>query len=165
VSVLPDVLEPGLTVVFIGTAASKRSAAVGAPYAGPGNMFWEILFEAGFTPRRLEPAEFRTLPHYGIGLTGMAPHAVGNDDVLTGSDFDPGGVRAKIDQYAPRVVAFVGKRAAQEYFGRPDLDYGQQADTIGPTVVFVLPSTSGAARRWWNPAYWHTLAEFVGRLS
>jgi len=56
-----------LKVVFIGTAASKRSAAVGAPYAGPGNTFWEILFEAGFTPRRLEPAEFQMLPHYGIG--------------------------------------------------------------------------------------------------
>ncbi len=164
-SVLPDVLPPHLTVVFIGTAASRRSAEVGAPYAGPGNMFWTILHEAGFTPRLMAPTEFETLPEHGIGLTGMAPDAVGNDDVLTAADFDPAGVRARLKQAAPRVVAFVGKRAAQEYFGRKTLDYGQQPAVADEPIYWVLPSTSGAARRYWDPAHWHALARFIAQLD
>ena len=163
--ILPDTLEPGLKVVFIGTAASRRSAAIGAPYAGPGNRFWEVLHEAGFTSRRLEPQEFRTLPQHGIGLTGMAPERVGNDDILRPGDFDPDGVRAKIERYAPRVAAFVGKRAAQEFLGRTGLDYGLQADCVGETAVFVLPSTSGAARRYWDPAPWHALRAYLDGIN
>lgn len=163
--ILPDTLEQGLAVVFIGTAASRRSAEIGAPYAGPGNRFWDILHEAGFTPRRLAPFEFRTLPRYGIGLTNMAPERAGNDDILGPGDFDPEGVRAKIEQFAPKVVAFVGKRAAQEFLGRAGLAYGLQAQRVGPTAIFVLPSTSGAARRYWNPAPWHALRAYLDHLD
>lgn len=162
-SILPDVLQHGLAVVFIGTAASRRSAELGAPYAGPGNRFWLVLHEAGFTPHQLAPSEFRTLPHYGIGLTGMAPRAVGNDDVLTRADFDPTGVRTKIDHYAPRAVGFVGKRAAQEFFGKAQVEYGCQPQALGTTVLWVLPSTSGAARRYWDPAHWHALAAWLAQ--
>lgn len=164
-SVLPDVLQPGLNVVFVGTAASKKSAERGAPYAGPGNAFWRILHEAGFTPRELDPTEFESVAEYGIGLTGMAPHAIGNDDILSHEDFDPASVRAKIEQVAPRALAFVGKRAAQEFFGRTPLDYGLQSDTIGPTAIWILPSTSGAARRYWDPAQWHALAEWLAQAQ
>lgn len=163
--ILPDTLAPGLMVVFIGTAASRRSAEIGAPYAGPGNRFWDILHEAGFTPHRMDPLEFRTLPQYGIGLTGMAPERVGNDDILGPRDFDRDGVRAKIGRYAPRVVAFVGKRAAQEFFGRTGLAYGLQDERIGETAAFVLPSTSGAARRYWDASHWHALRAYVDQME
>ena len=46
---LPDYLSPGLKVVFVGTAAGERSAARGHYYAGRGNKFWELLWEAGLT--------------------------------------------------------------------------------------------------------------------
>lgn len=163
--VLPDVLEPGLAVVFVGTAASRRSAEVGAPYAGPGNRFWDALYAAGFTPRRLDAREYRELPRYGIGLTGMAPEKIGNDDILTRSDFDAAGVRAKIAHYAPRVVAFVGKRAAQEFFGKPRVEYGLQAERLGETVFYVLPSPSGAARRYWDEAPWRALRAYVDQME
>ena len=163
--VLPDTLAPGLAVVFIGTAASRRSAEIGAPYAGPGNRFWDILYEAGFTLRRLDPPEFRTLLQYKIGLTGMAPERVGNDDILEPGDFDPEGVRAKIARFQPRVVAFVGKRAAQEFFGRAGLAYGLQDERVEESAVFVLPSTSGAARRYWDPAPWHALRAYIDQME
>lgn len=161
--ILPDVLPPGLDVVFVGTAASRRSAEDGTPYAGPGNAFWRILHEAGFTPRQLDPQEYATLPQYGIGLTNMAPDSIGNDDVLTPADFDPDGVRAKIEQAAPRALAFVGKRAAQEFYRRKALAYGRQPEPVGTTDVFVLPSTSGAARRYWDEAPWHALAAYLNQ--
>jgi len=163
--VLPDVLEPGLAVVFVGTAASRRSAEVGAPYAGPGNRFWDVLYAAGFTPRRLEPQEFRELLRYRIGLTGMAPEKIGNDDILGPGDFDPAGVRAKIEQFAPRVVAFVGKRAAQEFFGKPRVEYGLQAERLGKTAFYVLPSPSGAARRYWDEVPWRALRAYVDQME
>ena len=161
-SVLPDVLGPGLAVVFIGTAASKRSAERGVPYGGPGNGFWDILRAAGFIPEDFAPENFRTLAEHGIGLTGMAPRAVGNDDVLSTADFDAAGVRARLETHQPRVAAFVGKRAAQEFLGHQKLDYGPQPDAVGETALWVLPSTSGAARRYWDPVPWHALATALG---
>ena len=59
--VLPDVLGPGLRIVFCGSAAGAVSARVGAYYAGPGNRFWPTLHRVGLTPRLLAPAEFRTV--------------------------------------------------------------------------------------------------------
>jgi len=57
--ILPDVLEPGLRVVFCGTAAGVVSAAKRVYYAGRGNSFWPTLHEIGLTPRQFEPMEFR----------------------------------------------------------------------------------------------------------
>ncbi len=164
-SALPDLLQSGLDIVFVGTAASKTSAERQAPYVGPGNMFWPILLEAGFIPRELDPAAYQSVLEHGIGFTNMAPHAIGNDDVLAAEDFDPDSVRAKIEQFAPRVLAFVGKRAAQEFLGRKKLDYGLQPDRVGDTAIWVLPSTSGAARRYWDPAIWHALAAYLAETD
>lgn len=160
-NVLPDLLRPGLDVVFVGTAASKTSAAQRAPYVGPGNTFWDILHETGLIPQGIDPTVNELLLQHGVGFTNMAPNAIGNDDVLTTEDFDPDGVRAKIEQVAPRVLAFVGKRAAQEFFGRKQIDYGLQPDRVGDTAVWVLPSTSGAARRYWDPSIWHAMAAYL----
>ena len=77
--ILPDVLCPGLRVVFCGTAASVVSAARGAYYAGPGNRFWSILAEIKLTPHQLKPDEFRLLPTFGIGLTDIAKTVSGID--------------------------------------------------------------------------------------
>ncbi|HEU5143069.1 MAG TPA: uracil-DNA glycosylase family protein [Solirubrobacterales bacterium] len=49
-AVLPDLVRPGLRVVFCGTAAGTASARAGAYYAGPGNRFWETLRVTGLTP-------------------------------------------------------------------------------------------------------------------
>ena len=99
--ILPDVLAPGLRVVFCGTAAGEEAARVGAPYAGPGNRFWWVLHEVGLTPRELRPVEFRELLAWGIGLTDVAKHAVGGDSALRagrlrrrGGDREGGAIRA-----------------------------------------------------------------------
>ena len=159
-SVLPDVLEPGLRLVFCGSAASTASARAGAYYAGPGNAFWDVLHRVGLTPRRLAPAEFRLLPRYGIGLTDMAKGAAGTDDQIARTDYDPAAFRVKIERYRPGIVAFTGKRPAAAYYGQR-VDYGRQPVGIGETVVFVLPSPSGAARRYWDESIWAALAACV----
>lgn len=155
--VLPDVLREGLSLVFCGTAAGKRSAADGAYYAHPGNRFWSALHEAGLTPRRLQPSEFPLLPSFGIGLTDVAKLHSGNDSELPRDAFDAVGLIEKIERCQPRVLAFTSKAAARAVLGRSD-SYGLCGQRIGSTKLFVLPSPSGQARGHWDIGPWRELA-------
>lgn len=159
--ILPDVLAHDLHLVFCGTAAGTRSAQVGAYYAGPGNKFWRTLAAVALTPRVLAPLEFRSLIDYGIGLTDINKTQSGGDNQLTRAGFDAARLRARIEHYAPRVLAFNGKRSASEFFGAPVRTYGRQPVTIAATEIFVLPSTSGAASGFWDLAPWQALAAYV----
>lgn len=159
--ILPDVLRADLRVVFCGTAAGAASAQVGAYYAGPGNAFWRTLHEIGLTPLQLEPAQFREVTRYGIGLTDIAKQTSGADSTLKPTDFDAEALREKILTYAPRVLAFNGKRAAQAFYGHKSLMYGRQPKPLNTTRVVVLPSTSGAARRFWDERHWHDLVDWL----
>jgi TDG/mug DNA glycosylase family protein len=162
VAILPDVLSHDLRIVFCGTAPAEASARVGHYYAGPGNCFWKTLHKIGLTGNRvLAPAEFESLLRYGIGLTDVAKHSVGTDDRIDGADFDVEGLRAKILKHNPRILAFNGKNAARGFLGRR-VDCGLQAERTGSTEIFVLPSTSGAARRHWSLTPWRALAARCG---
>ena len=57
------------------------------------------------------------------------------------------------------MLAFNGKRAARVFLDTATIDYGEQPRRIGETAIHVLPSTSGAARRWWDEAFWRRVAE------
>lgn len=159
--ILPDVLRPGLALVFCGTAAGRRSAAEGAYYAHPGNLFWPTLHRVGFTPRLFSLREFPALPDYGIGLTDLAKRHVGNDIDLPRDAFDLAALREKIRRHAPRLLAFTSKNAARAWLGRV-ADYGLQEERIGATRLFVLPSPSGQARGHWQLAPWQALATLSG---
>lgn len=161
--VLPDVLERGLKVVFCGTAVSEHSAQRGAYYAGTGNRFWDILAQTGLTPHRFSPEQYPSLLKFRIGLTDLVKGRSGQDVKLSVGDFDVSGFRAKIEKYAPKAVGFNGKKAAQLFLASPSVEYGPLKEKIGPTALFVLPSTSGAARGYWDPGYWVQVADFVKR--
>jgi TDG/mug DNA glycosylase family protein len=163
-TVLPDVLRPGLRVVFCGTQAGRVSALRGAYYAGPGNKFWKTLHETGLTSRRLSPDEYPSLPGHGIGLTDVAKATSGPDSALRPAHFDVESFMSKIRAHAPAVVAFNGKRAAGAVLGLSghNLRYGRQAQMIAGAQAFVLPSTSGAAAGFWSLAPWQELAAHLG---
>ena len=158
--ILPDVLAPGLKVVFCGSAAGRVSARRRAYYAGPGNRFWPMLHDIGLTPRRLRPEEFRVLPTFGLGLTDLCKTAAGGDHELPRDADDGAGLLTKIARFEPACLAFVGKRAAAVALATK-VGYGRQARTIGPTAIVVLPSPSGAARRYWDEKPWYDLAALV----
>ena len=46
---VPDVLGPGLRLVFVGINPGLYSAAAGHHFARPGNRFWKALHLAGIT--------------------------------------------------------------------------------------------------------------------
>ncbi|MDE2155881.1 MAG: mismatch-specific DNA-glycosylase [Xanthomonadaceae bacterium] len=162
--ILPDVLQPGLALVFCGTAAGRRSAAERAYYAHPGNLFWRALHEAGLTPRQLAPAEFPQVTRYRIGLTDLAKRHAGNDDELPREAFDVPALIVRVERHAPRLLAFTSKNAARAVLGRSP-EYGLQEETIGDTRLFVLPSPSGQARGHWDIGPWLALGKLYRAVN
>lgn len=155
--VLPDVLGPGLRIVFCGTAAGTASARAGAYYAGPGNAFLPTLHLTGLTPVELSPPEFARLPEFGLGLTDICKVLHGSDEEVGTVEFDVSGLQARIAEAEPATLAFNGKNAARGALER-DVGYGPQEERLGGAAVWVLPSTSGRARRFWDIEPWRELA-------
>jgi TDG/mug DNA glycosylase family protein len=156
-AVLPDVLGPGLRIVFCGTAAGSASARTRAYYAGPGNAFWATLHSIGLTSVRLSPPEFERLPEFGLGLTDICKVLHGSDQEVGSAEFDIAGLESRIAKAEPTNLAFNGKNAARAALERT-VDYGLQSERIGGAAIWVLPSTSGAARAFWNVQPWEALA-------
>lgn len=154
-------VRPGLRAVLCGTAASAASARVGAPYAGPGNKFWPTLHAVGLTPLRLEPAEFREVERWGLGLTDLCKTRSGSDAEIGTGGFDVPRLEALMRQHSPAHLAFTSKRTAQVALGRGRVDYGPQDAELGGVPTYVLPSPSGAASGAWDIEWWRRFAELV----
>jgi TDG/mug DNA glycosylase family protein len=141
-SALPDVLAPGLRVVFCGINPGRVSAAAGAHFANPRNDFWRLLHAGRFTPRLLAPEEQFEALRYGIGLTNAAHRTTPGSGDLRRADFAGAAERleALASDLRPAWIGFVGKEAYRGTFGeRPEL--GEQERRLGETRLFVLPST------------------------
>jgi TDG/mug DNA glycosylase family protein len=81
----------------------------------------------------------------------------GVDAILKKTHLDQAGLQEKINRFNPDLLAFTSKRAGEEFL-KCAVEYGLQANTIGSTRLFVLPSPSGAARRFWSVDHWHELS-------
>ena len=142
-SAVPDVLAPGLAVVFCGINPGFVSAEAAAHFANPRNDFWRLLADTGLTPRLLRPDEQFGALKFGIGLTNAAARTTRGSGDLRRGDFDRERLERLVAELLPRAIAFVGKEAYRGLFGeRPEL--GPQQRTIGDTGLFVVPSTSPA---------------------
>ncbi len=142
---LPDVIGPGLRVLFSGINPGLWSAAVGYHFARPGNRFWPALHRSGFTPRQLSPAEQVELLGYRLGVTNLVPRATARADELPPAELVEGAaaLRAKIGEYQPDWLAVVGLSAYRTAFGARDAGVGPQALAWGTTRIWVLPNPSG----------------------
>ena len=163
---VPDVLAPGLRVVFVGINPGRVSAAARAHFANPRNDFWRLLHAARLTSRLYEPHEQYTLLEEGIGITNAAYRTTPGSGDLRRADF--AGSAERLERVArdlrPGWLAFVGKEAYRGAFGtRPAL--GLQKERLGETKLFVLPSTSpaNAAVPWDERLRW--FRELAGRAS
>ncbi len=164
---VPDLLAPGLDLVFCGTAPSPASYKARAYYANPGNAFWATLHTVGLTPERLAPQRYPELLAWRIGLTDLNKTEYGSDHELSADAMDAGSLHRKLRKYRPAAVAFTSKHAASLGLGAKGLAYGRQAGLLEGAVVFVLASPSGRARSFWTLEPWRAAAAFVAerRLS
>lgn len=161
---LPDVLRDDLDVVFVGTAAGRRSAERGIYYAHGGNLFWPTLWQVGLTPSRFAAHDFAQLANLGIGFTDLSKSSNGMDAEVVVTAEELAAFDTKVRRHMPRAIAFTSKKAASLWLHRraDRIRYGLQkrrADDF--CEVFVLPSPSSAARRYWSIAPWHELADWL----
>ena len=117
---VPDVVAPGLRVLFAGINPGLYSAATGHHFARPGNRFWPALHQSGFTPRLLRPDEQDELLGLGLGITNVVGRATARAGELTPAELRHGGtvLLAKTARLRPRWLAVVGVTAYRTAFGQ-----------------------------------------------
>jgi TDG/mug DNA glycosylase family protein len=165
---LPDVVAPGLRVLFCGINPGLYSAATGHHFARPGNRFWKVLAAAGLTPRLLQPDEETELLAAGLGVTNLVARATAAAAELSTEELAAGARRLEetATRWAPRWVAVVGMGAYRTAFGRTRATVGPQIEPIGPARAWLLPNTSGLQAHYQLPALtaaFGALAEEVAR--
>lgn len=142
--ILTDYLQNGLKLVIVGFNPGEASARAGHYYAGRGNSFWPLLYESGLIPEPLEPEDDRRLMEFGIGLTDLVKRPSRGIEEIRREDFTEGRVilGQKLEQHAPKAIAFNGKLVYEKFSGRP-VKMGLQKERLYGAQVYVLPSTSG----------------------
>jgi double-stranded uracil-DNA glycosylase len=158
---VPDVLRPGLDVLFCGINPGLWSAAVGHHFARPGNRFWKALHLGGFTPRQLDPAEEDELPRLGLGITNLVGRATAGAAELGPEELRAGaaGLAAKAAATRPRVVAVLGVGAYRTAFARPRAAVGPLPEPIGGSAAWLLPNPSGLNAHYQLPDLAEAFAE------
>jgi TDG/mug DNA glycosylase family protein len=142
---LEDIVGPDLRVLFCGINPGLYSGATGWHFARPGNRFWRVLHESGFTDRVLHPSEQALLPHYGLGITNLARRTTASAAELTADELRDGAerLRAVVGRWKPDWLGVVGISSYRVAFDAPAAVVGRQDLTIDETRVWVLPNPSG----------------------
>ena len=142
---VPDVIAPGLSVLFCGINPGLYTAWAGHHFARPGNRFWPALHRSGFTKRLLAPSEEHELLDDGLGVTNLVPRATATAAELTSEELKAGGraLETKLLRYRPRYLAVLGIGAYRTAFGRPKASLGLQPERVGETGIWILPNPSG----------------------
>jgi mismatch-specific thymine-DNA glycosylase len=143
VATLPDYLRRGMKLLIVGCNPGDRSARVGHYYAGRDNPFWPLLYQSGIVPELLDSKADNRIIEFGIGLTDLVKRATRGNEELERHEFAEGRIvlANKIEEFAPKVVAFNGK-FAYEKFAQRACKLGLQKEKLYGAQVFVLPSTS-----------------------
>jgi TDG/mug DNA glycosylase family protein len=147
---VPDVIKPGLNVLFCGINPGRMSGALGQHFARPGNRFWKVLHLAGFTERLLAPAEQWSLLDLGIGITNLVSTTSRAATDLTAEQLRAGALEfeAKVARYHPAFVAVLGMQAYRRAFRKPGAVVGEQADALCGARLWLLPNPSGLQARY-----------------
>ena len=143
---IPNLIAPGLRVLFCGINPGLYSAAAKHHFARPGNRFWPALQLAGLTSRVLAPHESRELLLAGYGITSLVCRATATAREITPAELVVGrrNLARRVRTYTPRWVAVFGVGAYRVAFGQPNARVGLQQTALAGARVWVLPSPSGA---------------------
>lgn len=143
-----DILSSGLDVVFCGLNPAISAVVDGHNFSHRSNRFWPVLHLAGFTDVLLQPRDEGRLLEYGCGITAVVNRPTKSADEVSSEEFRLArrGFEAKMRRFAPRVVAFLGKRALAAMIGRSDLGWGLYPEGFADAMAWVLPNPSGLNR-------------------
>ena len=151
---IPDVIAPGLRVLFCGINPGRYSGATGRHFARPGNRFWPTLHAAGFTDRLLTPWDGAAMLAAGLGITNLVNRTTATAAELNATELRAGAtmLRATAERYRPACVAILGISAYRIAFDGPTAVMGPQPERVGPSRLWVLPNPSGLNAHYQLPA-------------
>lgn len=147
---LPDHIQPGIRLLFVGINPGLKSAETGHHFAGGSNRFWKLLYEAGLVSEPLAYQDDWRLPEWGLGLTNIISRCSAGSDVLEPDEYRAGlaALTRKVRRYQPEIIALLGVTIYRTLFGQERtlpsrMDLGMTASCLAGTPVFLLPNPSG----------------------
>ena len=156
---LPDLLAPGLTLVFVGLNPSEYSAREGHYFANPRNRFWPAFNRSALLPaplgRECTPSDDSLLLAYGIGFTDVVKRPTPQGNALRAADYRrwAPALKERLLECQPALVCFHGLMAYKAYLRyaegeRASPELGMQPHAIGTGSVYVVPNPSPANARY-----------------
>ena len=148
---VPDLVGPGLRLLFVGINPGLWTAATRTHFAHPGNRFYPALRLAGIVDREISRAEPLSeddrayLIGRGLGNTNLVNRATARADELTADELHAGRRRleAFVAGHRPAVVAIAGITAYRTAFERPRAGAGEQPTSLAGARLWVVPNPSG----------------------
>ncbi len=147
---LPDLLRPGLDLVFVGINPGERSAALGHYYAHPGNAFWRMLSASPLVDGPVTHEDDQSLLEQGIGLTDIVKRVHTDSSEISDAELRAAvpAFRERIAYARPRAVCFTATRPFAAVYPRAWVarNWGRQdVPPLEGAEVWVMPSPSGRA--------------------
>lgn len=183
-STLPDLLIPGLDVVFVGINPSLYSVERRHYFARRTNRFWPAYSRSvlsatarqGLAVDTLGPEHDGDLLRFGTGFTDIVKIPSRNAAQVPPESFVEGAVAllARLEQAAPRVACFHGITALRPFFrhalGMADAQpaLGPQPQILTMTRLFLVPNPSPANAHFTvddQAAWYDRLAAFIAELG
>lgn len=148
---VPDMVGPGVRLLFVGINPGLWTAATGTHFAHPSNRFYPALRRGGLIDRDIDPAaglsaeERAHLLQRGIGITNLVARATARAGELDNEELQAGRHRLHrvVAEFAPRVVAVAGVTAYRVAFGDRKAGMGRQAGRLEGAELWVVPNPSG----------------------
>ncbi len=150
-STVPDLVGPGLQLLFVGINPGLWTAATQSHFAHPGNRFYPALLAAGIIDRPIDRGAGMTaddgamLVERGVGITNIARRATAKAAELTAAELREGAevLSGFVRAHRPAVVAIAGVTAYRTAFGRRTAQLGEQPESFENARLFVLANPSG----------------------
>ena len=148
---VPDLVGPGLKLLFVGINPGLWTAATATHFAHPGNRFYPALRLAGVIERDIDrgggmsDADRTHLIERGIGITNVVARATARASELSAGELRAGGerLRAFVRERRPRVVALAGITAYRAAFGAPKASLGRHPEAFEGAELWIVPNPSG----------------------
>jgi TDG/mug DNA glycosylase family protein len=148
---VPDLVGPGLRLLFVGINPGLWTAATSTHFAHPGNRFYPALLRAGVIDRPIDRGAGMTdedrayLVARGIGITNLVARATPRAAEIDAEELRAGGERLRrfVVEHRPTVVAVAGVTAYRTAFDEPRARLGRQAESIEGAELWVVPNPSG----------------------
>jgi TDG/mug DNA glycosylase family protein len=144
----PDILKTGLRAVFCGINPAASAERAGHNFSTPSNRFWTVLHLSGFTAERLRPQDERRLLDFNCGVTAVVRRPTWRADEVSPEEFRRARpeFEERMRRFAPRSLAFLGKRAFTAMMDVGDVSWGHQPEAFAGIATWILPNPSGFNR-------------------